>query len=476
MSTEPLLRVSSVQVEGLFDQFDHRVDLEPNERVTILHGPNGVGKTMLLRMVNDLLRGRYNLFLKVPFRRFALTLTDGSGIDLAISHPSQATVGPSKKLKLSLLENGKQKEPYEFSSSNDVLSRMEEALAPHMEVLEPHMEALTSHMKAMGPFMKMARPYMEELVSRGEVPASQAEALRLAHKWLTTGEINDLMDTEQDRMHSELKWLKVLRDSVAVHLIDTQRLLRPSAAYPSSDQAKPRTIHRVLDDARDLYVRINDTMARYGQQSQRLDQSFPQRLLTSPPPTLSVDDLKTRMEELDSKRAGLKKIGLLDKLEDHPFDPTTLDSIEPASQGVMSLYVQDTSDKLEVLTDLARRTRLLLDNVNHKFLHKRIRIDREAGLVAERDDGTSLELEALSSGEQHELVLHYDLLFRVRPNTLVLIDEPELSLHVAWQKRFLPDLLKIVATAKFDVLMATHSPYIVGDRSDLMIGLGEDPA
>ena len=70
-------------------------------------------------------------------------------------------------------------------------------------------------------------------------------------------------------------------------------------------------------------------------------------------------------------------------------------------------------------------------------------------------------------------MLHYDLLFRVRPNTLVLIDEPELSLHVAWQKKFLPDLLKIVATAQFDVVLATHSPFIVGDRSDLMVGLDE---
>lgn len=72
------------------------------------------------------------------------------------------------------------------------------------------------------------------------------------------------------------------------------------------------------------------------------------------------------------------------------------------------------------------------------------------------------------------MVLHYDLLFRVRPNTLVLIDEPELSLHVAWQKRFLLDLLEIVATAQFDAVIATHSPFIVGDRSDLMIGLNAD--
>jgi len=50
-----------------------------------------------------------------------------------------------------------------------------------------------------------------------------------------------------------------------------------------------------LEYASDLRTRINDTMARYGQQSQRLDQSFPKRLLTSPPPALSAEDLKTRM-------------------------------------------------------------------------------------------------------------------------------------------------------------------------------------
>jgi predicted ATP-binding protein involved in virulence len=68
MNTKPLLRVSSIQVTGLFDLFDHNVGLKLDDRITILHGPNGVGKTMLLRMVSDLLAGRYRLFLQVPFR------------------------------------------------------------------------------------------------------------------------------------------------------------------------------------------------------------------------------------------------------------------------------------------------------------------------------------------------------------------------------------------------------------------------
>jgi len=54
-------------------------------------------------------------------------------------------------------------------------------------------------------------------------------------------------------------------------------------------------------------------MARYGQQSQRLDQSFPKRLLSSQPLSLSMNDLKDRVKELDDKRVGLKEIGLLDK-------------------------------------------------------------------------------------------------------------------------------------------------------------------
>ena len=53
------------------------------------------------------------------------------------------------------------------------------------------------------------------------------------------------------------------------------------------------------------------------------------------------------------------------------------------------------------------------------------------------------------------------------------MDEQEFSLHVAWQKRFLPDLLDVVDLCKFDVLVATHSPYIVGERDDLMVALSD---
>jgi predicted ATP-binding protein involved in virulence len=68
-------------------------------------------------------------------------------------------------------------------------------------------------------------------------------------------------------------------------------------------------------------------------------------------------------------------------------------------------------------------------------------------------------------------VLLYELLFKTMPNALVLIDEPELSLHVAWQVEFLKDLTRVVKLAAFDVILATHSPQIINDRWDLAVEL-----
>ena len=67
----------------------------------------------------------------------------------------------------------------------------------------------------------------------------------------------------------------------------------------------------------------------------------------------------------------------------------------------------------------------------------------------------------------------FELLFKVSPNTLVLIDEPEISLHVAWQKEFLNDLSKITELENIRVIVATHSPQIINEHWDLTVDLEE---
>jgi ABC-type lipoprotein export system ATPase subunit len=148
---------------------------------------------------------------------------------------------------------------------------------------------------------------------------------------------------------------------------------------------------------------------------------------------------------------------------------------DAAKRDAMELFVNDSREKLRPLVEFASRVEPLLTNINSKFKNKSIRLDRDKGMVARAADQSEVRADQLSSGEQHEIVLLYFLLFRVSKNALVLIDEPELSLHIDWQRKFLPELLQIAAQAQIDALVATHSPSIVGDREDLMIVLDAKP-
>jgi predicted ATP-binding protein involved in virulence len=43
------MRIRKLSIEGLFGMFNHVIPLHTDERVTIIHGPNGVGKTTVTR-------------------------------------------------------------------------------------------------------------------------------------------------------------------------------------------------------------------------------------------------------------------------------------------------------------------------------------------------------------------------------------------------------------------------------------------
>jgi predicted ATP-binding protein involved in virulence len=95
------------------------------------------------------------------------------------------------------------------------------------------------------------------------------------------------------------------------------------------------------------------------------------------------------------------------------------------------------------------------------------------GFTFRTASGELLSAEGLSSGEQHILIQIYDLLFSDKPDSLILIDEPEISLHVAWQLSFLEGLHQITGLVPHDIVLATHSPQIIGERWDLTVELQE---
>lgn len=89
-----------------------------------------------------------------------------------------------------------------------------------------------------------------------------------------------------------------------------------------------------------------------------------------------------------------------------------------------------------------------------------------------------IELHQLSSGEKRMLgILSQVVSYAGKPFTLIL-DEPEISLHLDWQKRLIEDILCLNANAQ--LILATHSPAVVmhgwldriAEINDLILPLG----
>lgn len=80
-----------------------------------------------------------------------------------------------------------------------------------------------------------------------------------------------------------------------------------------------------------------------------------------------------------------------------------------------------------------------------------------------------LELSSLSSGEKQLLILLTEALLQKETPCIFLADEPELSLHIEWQRMIIPAIIDLNPNAQ--VIAATHSPEVASKFSDAILDM-----
>jgi len=412
------MRVRQISVKNLFGTFNHSIQLNTEERITIIHGPNGFGKTALLRLVDGLFNLSCSQLRSIPFDEFRVHFDDQSALQIN-------------------------------------QQRLEEEAHLTFQLIKPD---------------GAPPPFLPKLVDRSRlIPNFPSPSMALWSLQMGLA----ISDERFVEVPKEPDWLEAVREQVPVRFIQTQRLFSSENHRPVRKMAElsaTSTGPAVEKYAKELAGIISAKLAESAELSQSLDRTFPVRLVSgNAPVALNTEELRQRLSKLEEKRERLTAVGLLDQDNDADFQIPT--QIDETKRSVLSIYVNDAEKKLDVFDDMADRIELFRNIVNRRFLYKQMTVNREKGFIFTTSDNKPLPSSALSSGEQHELVLLYELLFEVKPGSLILIDEPELSLHVAWQQQFLKDLQEITKLSSIDVLIATHSPQIIHDRWDLTVEL-----
>lgn len=88
-------------------------------------------------------------------------------------------------------------------------------------------------------------------------------------------------------------------------------------------------------------------------------------------------------------------------------------------------------------------------------------------IVLERKNGARVPLEYASSGELALMSMLVFVMTNIDRDTLILIDEPENSLHPQWQKDYVKKLDELVYLYNPSVVIATHAPIVIsGAQAD----------
>lgn len=90
--------------------------------------------------------------------------------------------------------------------------------------------------------------------------------------------------------------------------------------------------------------------------------------------------------------------------------------------------------------------------------------DEKTMPIFENSAGEEFDINDLSSGEKQLFLRTLSIKMLEPKNSIILIDEPELSLHPKWQQRIVEVYKKIGENNQ--IIVATHSPHILGSVSN----------
>ena len=217
----------------------------------------------------------------------------------------------------------------------------------------------------------------------------------------------------------------------------------------------PRPRRRAVDRATS---RLQEAMSQLSNRVSVFDHTFIASISTRD----IVQLLTARYADIYRKTNALN-VQLSQEITQRISDTSEHDDASPVLKGIQELVRQVAEERDALLRPFS----VLDERIPEIFQYSGIRV---TPVITLGEDTEAIESDKLSAGEKQMLsFLCYNTFSE---NTAIFIDEPELSLHVDWQRLLLPTLLEQGTDNQFFV--ATHSPFIYSKYPDKEILLGDD--
>ena len=131
------------------------------------------------------------------------------------------------------------------------------------------------------------------------------------------------------------------------------------------------------------------------------------------------------------------------------------------SNRMLRLFTEQDPEAHAKAAEMAKEKERFMDLVDSLFRDTRKKIVRDKNEILFTQHGETVMPYQLSSGEKQMLIILLTVLVENRQPCVLLMDEPEVSLHIEWQQRLVKLVMEL--NPEVQIILTTHSPAVIMD-------------
>lgn len=405
--------IKRISVQKLFGLYDYEISMRQfgDTNLTILYGDNGVGKSTVLRIVYFLLSskraiGHKTALANIVFRTIEVELSDGTRII-------------ADRTDSSTLRKGGYTLNLESPTDNITVT-------------------LKAKLKEWGYIVS---------VSEGE-----------------EGSVSELLD----RILDSFKDLQILfisdnRKTIDVEERDDNQIGIIGYHTPSDKRNSKEDV--VEEELRKLHNWIVAQAFNASQKGEEKGSELYAHILANitndKKSNVDIETVKKELEDITNRASLFVNMGFMAE----PGYQQISDSIKKVKRGgipmvakIVNPFITIQKNKLDALEKLVRKVSFLLISLNEYMYNKFVTYSVQEGFkISHSGNNEPIDISDLSSGEKQLLLLLSKVMRQSETSSLIIIDEPEISLNIKWQRKLMESMLYFTKDTSTQMLIATHS-------------------